>query len=82
MTSNTRGIPILFLHNLEHNHVMHEQVILLSIVTEEIPRVPEADRYFIKQLKEGFYRIIAHYGYMEDQNIPRLIKNFLTKLKF
>ncbi|MDH4200610.1 MAG: potassium transporter Kup, partial [Spirochaetia bacterium] len=74
MTSNTRGVPILLLHNLEHNHAIHEQVILLSIITEEIPRVPEADRYFIKQLKDGFYRIIAHYGYMEDQNIPKLIK--------
>jgi KUP system potassium uptake protein len=73
MTSNIRGVPLLLLHNLTHNKVLHEQVILLSVITEEIPRVKESERYFIKKLRHGFYRIIAHYGYMEDPNIPKLI---------
>jgi len=75
MTSNIRGVPLLLLHNLTHNHVLHEQVILLSIITEEIPRVDDSERYFIKKLRHGFYRIIAHYGYMEDPNIPKLIES-------
>lgn len=81
MSSNTRGVPILLLHNLEHNKVLHEQIILLSIITEEVPRVSDADRYFIKKLKDGFYRIIAHYGYMENQNIPELISNLPYEAK-
>jgi len=75
MTSNIRGVPQLLLHNLTHNKVLHEQVILMSIITEEVPRVKESERYFIKKLRSGFYRIIAHYGYMEDPNIPKLLEN-------
>jgi len=75
MTSNIRGVPLLLLHNLTHNRTLHEQVILLSIITEEVPRVQESERYFIKKLRLGFYRIIAHYGYMEDPNIPKLFEN-------
>lgn len=81
MSGTTRGVPHALLHNIKHNHVLHERVILLTVVTEEVPRVPESQRAEIRDLGEGMYRIIAHYGFMEHPNVPALAA-LLTKRGF
>lgn len=68
MTGNSDGIPPALLHNLKHNKVLHERVILLTILTEEVPRVGREQRVELRELGSGFYRMIAHYGFMEDPN--------------
>ena len=73
LTGSAQGIPPALLHNLKHNKVVHEQVILLTIVTREVPHVTEDDRLEIKQLSEGFYRVIAFYGFMEEPRIPDVV---------
>ena len=74
MTGNVEGTPLALLHNLKHNKVLHERVVLLTVSTEEIPQVPREMRAEVVPLGHGFYRVVAHYGFIEDPNIPRLFE--------
>lgn len=65
-----KGVPHAMLHNLSHNKVLHERVIVLTVVTEDIPVVPDIDHIWIEPLGEGFYRMQLHYGFREDPDIP------------
>ena len=71
MYSDPNVTPPALLHNLKHNKVLHEQVVLLSVETAEIPRVPREERMEVHKLENGFYRVILRYGFMEDPNVPR-----------
>jgi KUP system potassium uptake protein len=73
MTSNPGGVPPVLLHHLKHNKVLHERVILVSIVTEDVPAVAEAQRSSTKVLGAGFYQVVARYGFMEVPNVPALL---------
>ena len=73
MTGSSEGIPPALLHNLKHNKIIHEQVILLTVATKEVPHVNADERLDVKRLSEGFYRVIAFYGFMEDPNIPEIM---------
>ncbi|HEX7240497.1 MAG TPA: potassium transporter Kup [Longimicrobiaceae bacterium] len=70
MYGRTDGTPPALLHNLIHNKVLHEQVVLLSVETQEIPVVAEADRVSVEPLGAGFYRLLVRYGFTEDPDIP------------
>ena len=74
LTSDPTGAPPVLLHHLKHNKVLHEKVMLLSVVGEEIPTVDEQDRVECRELGEGFYQVIAHYGFMESPDIPSVLK--------
>jgi KUP system potassium uptake protein len=73
MTSMLEGTPPALLHNLDHNHVVHENVIILSIVTEDSSRVPERERLRIERISAGLWRIVARYGFMERPDAPDLL---------
>lgn len=75
MTSSREGIPPALLHNLKHNKVLHETVVLMTVTTENIPRVPPEKRREIHRLGAGFFRINLHYGFLESPNIPRVLKS-------
>lgn len=75
MTGNLDGVPTVLLHHLKHNKVLHRQVVLLSILTEEIPKVDASERLTFKALGTGFFRITARYGFMETPNIPELLES-------
>jgi KUP system potassium uptake protein len=66
LTTNPYGTPTTLLHNLKHNKVLHEQVVLMTLVTEEVPWVPSEERVEIEGLEQGFYRLRAHYGFTQD----------------
>jgi len=74
MDSNSSGIPRTLLHNLKHNKVLHERVILLTIITEEVPRIPWPEKLETHELAPNFFRIIAHYGFMETPNVPAILR--------
>jgi KUP system potassium uptake protein len=76
MTGDTTGTPPALIHNLEHNEVLHDPVILLTIETAEIPAVPFSERLKVTPLGSGFYRAIARYGFMEDPNVPEIVSRF------
>ena len=73
MTANPEGTPIALLHNLKHNCVLHERNVILTIVTDEVPQVSAAKRLEQEALGAGFHRIVAHYGFMEEPNVPDLL---------
>jgi len=70
MTSSASGVPHALLHNLKHNKVLHERVILLTVKIQDVPYVPEEKRAETQDYSAGFYRVIIHYGFMEEVNIP------------
>ena len=73
MTREPQGAPVVLLHHLKHNKVLHEQVVLLSILSEEVPEIPDAERITIERLTQGFYRITARYGFMETTDVPAIL---------
>jgi len=72
MTSDESGAPVVLLHHLKHNKVLHDQVILLSVITEDVPEVAASERVNVESLGEGFYRVIARYGFMQQPNVPSI----------
>ena len=70
MTSSPAGVPHALLHNLKHNKVIHERVFLLTVRIDDVPYVDSAGRTKAEDLGNGFYRIILHYGFMEDVDVP------------
>jgi KUP system potassium uptake protein len=78
MTSNPEGAPLVLLHHLRHNKVLHEHVILLSILSANVPEVPDAERITATHLGEGFSRVIARYGFMEKADVPAILASCRT----
>jgi len=74
MTREPEGAPVVLLHHLKHNKVLHEKVVLLSILSEEVPEIPDAERIKVKILPQGLYRITARYGFMESTNVPAIME--------
>jgi KUP system potassium uptake protein len=72
-----KSVPITMLHHLKHNQVLHEQIVLLTLLTEEIPRVSPAERFTVERLEQGFVRIEGRYGYLEMLNVPQLLEQAL-----
>lgn len=68
------GVPVVLLHHLKHNDALPERVILLSIVTVEAPYVSKDKRLKIEDLGQGFYRLIASYGFMETPKVPEILE--------
>ncbi len=79
LTSNLGSAPPVMLHHLKHNKVLHERVILVSVLTEEVPAVPEPERVVSRDLGFGFFQVVAHYGFMEQPNIPALLESLATR---
>jgi KUP system potassium uptake protein len=75
MNSGSSGTPAALLHNIKHNKVLHERVVILTVQIREVPYVEEADRYSIKDLGDGFYRVVLNYGFMEETDVPAALKD-------
>ena len=73
MTSSADGVPVVMLHHLKHNKMLHETVVLLSVQTRGIPEVSADHRLTLEKLGHGFYRIVATFGFMQSPNIPELL---------
>jgi len=74
MTGTATGTPGSLLHNLKHNKVLHEQVVVLTVQFEETPYVPEEQRLELTILPKNFYRLVVRYGFMEEPNIPDALR--------
>jgi KUP system potassium uptake protein len=75
MTSSSNGVPHALLHNLKHNKVLHERIILLTVRIEDVPYVPDEKRVEVEDYGEGFYRLKLRYGFMEDIDVPDALAN-------
>ncbi len=69
MTGNPDGAPVVLLHHFKHNKVLHKQVVLLSVMTEHRPEVPERERVTIRDVGDGFFQVTARYGFMQSPNV-------------
>jgi KUP system potassium uptake protein len=75
MDAKASGIPRALLNNIKFNRVIHEHVVLLTVVTREEPRLPEAKRLTVTTVCEGIVRVVAHFGFMEKANIPEILRS-------
>jgi KUP system potassium uptake protein len=75
MTSAPEGVPHALLHNLKHNKVLHERVILLTVRIEDVPYVDLGRRSQLEDLGQGFYRLVIRYGFMEDPDVPAALQD-------
>ncbi len=73
MTSSGTGVPHALLHNLKHNKVLHERVILLTVRIEDVPYVSEGKRVVSSDYGQGFFRLTLHYGFMEEIDVPKVL---------
>ena len=73
MTSEPEGTPVVLLHHLKHNQVLHEQVLLLSVMSAEVPEVNDLERVTVDRLPHGFFRVTARYGFMETPDAKEIL---------
>ena len=73
LSANPDIVPAALIHNLNHNKILHSEIAFLHIKSEEIPRVPNLEKAAVEKLGSGFYRIIAHYGFMEEPKIGNIL---------
>jgi len=74
MSGDPGGVPRALLHNLKHNRILHERVLLMTVETEEIPYVSEEDRVLVEELGSGFYSVVILYGFAEDPDVPKVLR--------
>jgi KUP system potassium uptake protein len=74
LTSTLHGVPHALLHNLKHNKVLHERVVLMTVRTEDVPYISDEDRLDIVQMSASFWRVVARYGFKEDPNVLQVIE--------
>ncbi|WP_414920072.1 potassium transporter Kup [Pseudomonas sp. IT-P218] len=83
LTARTDAVPHALLHNLLHNQVLHEQVVLLTVVSEDSPRVSAQQRFEVEAYGEGFFRVSLHFGFIEEPDVPLALSLcHLTDLDF
>ncbi len=70
MTSSADGVPHALLHNLKHNKVLHERIVLLTVKIADMPFVPQGERVKLDHLGHGFHRLVLRYGFMEEPDVP------------
>jgi KUP system potassium uptake protein len=74
LTPDVGGAPPVLLHHLRHNKALHQNVIILSVLVEEVPEVPDEERVHTKALSEGFHQVRASYGFMETPDIQEVVE--------
>jgi len=70
MASSASGVPSALLHNIKHNKVLHERVVILTVAIQDVPYVDDADRCSVKDLGQGFFRMSLRYGFLEETDVP------------
>jgi KUP system potassium uptake protein len=73
MYGTTDGTPPALVHNLAHNKVLHEKIVFLTVVTEDVPHVAPAERLTVKRIGKGFHTVVARYGFMDDPDIEDVL---------
>ncbi|MCL4674232.1 MAG: potassium transporter Kup [Sphingomonadaceae bacterium] len=74
MASSSSGVPSALLHNIKHNKVIHERVVILTVQIEDVPVVDPASRCEIQDLGQGFYRLVLRYGFVEEMDVPAALR--------
>ncbi len=75
MASTNSGVPSALLHNIKHNKVLHERVVVLTVAIQDVPYVDPMERQIVKDLGQGFYRLTLKFGFLEETDIPAALKD-------
>ena len=78
MQSASAGVPSALLHNIKHNKVLHERVVILTVAIQDVPYVDPGDRFEIRNLGDGFYKMILRFGFLEETDVPGALKGAAT----
>lgn len=78
LSTSADTIPAALLHNLKHNQVLHQRVLILNVKVEDVPHVSPERRVEVHEAGQGFYRVVLHYGFMEEVDIPRDLSGITT----
>ena len=73
-------MPTTLLHNIKHNKIVHKRVVLMTIETEDRSHLDEKERFEWEDLGHGVYRLVLHFGYMEDPDVPQVLERLSTTL--
>jgi KUP system potassium uptake protein len=73
LTNNLEVVPRALLHNLKHNKVLHERIVVLRVATEDVPRVPDHERVQVEHLGSNFHRVLVRCGFMESCDVTALL---------
>ncbi len=79
LTGDPESAPTALMHNLKHNRVLHERNIILTIKSEDVPRVLRHERVEIERVSDNFIRVVAHYGFMETPSVPKILEHCKRK---
>ena len=79
LSGRTGVLPISLLHNLKHNKVLHERVVILTIKPHDAAYVEEEERIEVEGLAKGFHRVVGNFGYMEEADVPKLLRRCASK---
>jgi KUP system potassium uptake protein len=74
MASSSAGVPSALLHNIKHNKVLHDRVVILTVEIQDVPYIETIDRYSVKDLGQGFYRVVLRFGFLEETDVPAALK--------
>jgi KUP system potassium uptake protein len=82
MTADAKGVPSALLHNLKHNKVLHERVVILNIRYAEVPYVAADERLTMEKLADSFYHVVVRYGFMDDIDVPKAMSECPCGMEF
>ncbi len=78
LSSSADGLPLVLLHHLKHNKVLHEQAVILTVKFEEVPYIPADKRIEVTDIMDSFFRVVLHYGFSESPDVPLDLKTALN----
>ena len=80
LTTDRDAVPHALMHNLKHNKVLHERIVILTVVFQDIPHVDDSERAEVRPLGSGFIKLFVNYGFKDETDIPRALEllNALT----
>jgi KUP system potassium uptake protein len=73
LTGNADVVPKALLHNMKHNKVLHERVVLMSVRVHDVPHVSDEERVEVGELGRDFWKVTAHYGFVDEPDVPRAL---------
>ncbi|WP_374651526.1 potassium transporter Kup [Dongia sp.] len=74
LTAQIDRVPFALLHNMRHNRILHERIVMTTLITEARPFVPDSERIQVRELGRGFWRIIVHYGFADEPDLPAAMR--------
>ncbi|WP_044874511.1 potassium transporter Kup [Pseudomonas sp. LFM046] len=79
LTASPDAVPHALLHNMLHNQVLHQQVVLLTVLTRDTPRIEDSQRFEVTPYGDGFFRVLLNFGFMEEPNVPDALQDCVVE---